>query len=445
MAATEGKTHATLRLAALVYLLVVTVGIWGYAVGRYHKFPYALLRPVLEEIDAFLKGGEGEDKSTIDRVTMDQQERNARHDIDGFVLRDATFRDPGYLLVSRYAKERGQVVVELVRIDGFRVAYTWVPPVEELVRRGNVHDNVTNSPASYRAQHPLLLPDGSLVFSSGEGPLARIDRDGTVVWVVNEHFHHSIELDRDSNLVVPVYLEPSTIDALPWLDDDGYAVISLSGRVLSKQSVGMVMLKNDQRGLYVGVGTIKEDRLHLNDAQPVLVDQGLARAGDIAISARHLSTVFLYRPSTGAIVWLKTGPWLSQHDVNLLGDGRVSVFGNDVFVTNRGGATPHPANPTSRVYVYDPSADHISRPYARTMVQAGMRSTTEGRSKVLANGDVFVEETNHDRLLRASADVIRWEYVNRATDRTTGALHWCRYLEPSQVHEFWTGTAPAAR
>ncbi|MCH8857610.1 MAG: hypothetical protein IIA03_15585, partial [Proteobacteria bacterium] len=50
---------------------------------------------------------------------------------------------------------------------------------------------------------------------------------------------------------------------------------------------------------------------------------------DVVLSARNISTVFLFRPSTGKIVWLKTGPWLNQHDVDYHGNGNYTIFGND--------------------------------------------------------------------------------------------------------------------
>ena len=41
---------------------------------------------------------------------------------------------------------------------------------------------------------------------------------------------------------------------------------------------------------------------------------------DLVISLRNLSTILVYRPST-KIKWLKTGPWINNHDAQYLGDG----------------------------------------------------------------------------------------------------------------------------
>ncbi|WP_369817405.1 MULTISPECIES: arylsulfotransferase family protein [Actibacterium] len=53
--------------------------------------------------------------------------------------------------------------------------------------------------------------------------------------------------------------------------------------------------------------------------------------GDLFVSMRHISTVMLYRPSTNRVLWLREGPWSSQHDVDIVDDHTIAAFNNNVF------------------------------------------------------------------------------------------------------------------
>jgi hypothetical protein len=80
-----------------------------------------------------------------------------------------------------------------------------------------------------------------------------------------------------------------------------------------------------------------DDPTHLNDIQPVLADGPYWKKGDLFVSLRNISSIMLYRPSTDQIVWMKRGPWLSQHDVDILDDHRISVYDNNVQDRGAGG------------------------------------------------------------------------------------------------------------
>ena len=190
--------------------------------------------------------------------------------------------------------------------------------------------------------------------------------------MITKHFHHSIELSHEHNLIVPINNTPPLQRFPDPLEDHGFAVVSLDGRIKKVFSIATILLENEYRGLFLGVGSFEEDRIHLNDAQPIHQNHGSAMVGDIALSMRTLSTVMLYRPTTNKIIWLKTGPWLNQHDVNMLPDGSFSVFGNDVIF---GESLQYPDR-FSQVYIYNPEKDSIQTPYTEGIRKAKMRSDT---------------------------------------------------------------------
>ena len=62
-----------------------------------------------------------------------------------------------------------------------------------------------------------------------------------------------------------------------------------------------------------------------------------------------------------------------------------------------------------------------------------VRTKTEGRSQILQNGDLLVEESNYGRTLYFNSDgSLRWTHVNRAKNGKTYAVSWSRILYNSK-------------
>ena len=418
---------------ALLYLLACVFGFWGYATHAWRIFPYKLLTPVRE----FLMGGKSRDKALLERLLGSVQEKENYFGYQGFVVRDKTFVDHGYLLLSRYSEEHGQVVVDLRRLSDFDLLHRWIPPIAEVIKRGNQTEttgDLSLHKAGFRVQHPLLLADGSIVFGHGEGFLARIDKDSRLIWVNSHHFHHSIESWLDGNLITVININPPSAD-YDW-HDDGYALVSLDGEILETHSVTKILEDNGYSELLVALcrRIVEGDCLHFNDAQPIFEDNGIAQRGDIALSIRNPNTVALYRPREERIVALQFGPWIQQHDIDILPDGRFSIFNNYKTMGSR-----TLGHLLSSVMIWDPVQGTVESPYDEILQEADLFSESGGRSRILPNGDVYVEETERHRLLRVSPDNIRWEYVNASREKPelSGALHWCRYYLPEEIPLGW--------
>ena len=424
-------------LLALLYLIAIVFFAWGALSVKYEVFPWKHLMAIYEEVNAYLRFEDGPEKTTKEKVVFHHQESKSKFDFGGLKVRDKEFQDDGYLLISGFNKKHNQVVVELFSLAEDRVIHTWVPPVSEILEQTPQFNKGSNTLKTYKVMHPLLLKDGGLVFTSGLGPMVRIDSCGKITWVLAHRFHHSIEQDHQGNIVVCSIIaggNPGTV--LP-SRDDGVAIVSLDGELLVEYSITNALLKNGYRGLIYGVGRYEQDRLHLNDAQPVLRDTRDAQTGDILLSIRHLSAVALLEPKNGVIRWLKVGPWLNQHDINVLADDTYSIFGNDIVRDVEGKGSHLVEAGKSDIYFYDAMTDTVSRPYSTVMAREKIESKTQGRSRVLSNGDVYIEQTDSVRMLRISHDKVRWEYVNAVTEHTVGALHWSRYLAFDEVDLHW--------
>lgn len=424
-------------LLAFLYLFAIGFFAWGLAVGKYQVFPWTHLDSIYSELHAYFTFKEGPEKTTTEKVMLHHQENRSEFDFGGLKLRDTSFQDPGFLLISGLSKVYNQVVVELFSIAENRVLHRWVPDIAKILEKTPEFNDGPNMEKSYRVQHPLLLEDGGLVFTSGAGPLVKINGCGDIEWVLIHKFHHSIELDHQGNIVTCSKIDgdgPGTV--LP-IRDDAIAVVSPDGTLVEEYSIAKILLDHGHRALIYGIGRFEHNRIHLNDAQPIIEEAGMAEIGDVLISSRHLSTVALIEPKSGTIKWLKTGPWLNQHDINLLPDGRYSIFGNDMVRGYDKTGNVLVEKGVSDVYIYDPASDTVSQPYLTVMRDEKIGSLTQGRSRVLANGDVYIEQTDSARMLRISEKGIRWEYVNAVSENTVGALHWSRYLTEKEVDLNW--------
>ena len=242
---------------------------------------------------------------------------------------------------------------------------------------------------------------------------------------VDGTFHHSNELDHEGNIWVPSVKYPHSFEKLIEFRDDAITKISPSGDVLFKKSVAEILVENGYQGLFATSND--DDPIHINDIQPALSDSNFWRKGDLLMSLRNPSTVLLYRPSTNKVLWLKTGPWMNQHDISFVDDHTISVFGNNV-IDNRG--TIRLFYGQNSVYFYDFKTNEVSEPYREIMKEMEVKTITEGLGTPLSGGDLFIDESNEGRILRVSADEVKWEFVRRIDEESLAMSSWSRYLTP---------------
>ena len=253
--------------------------------------------------------------------------------------------------------------------------------------------------------------------------------------------HHSIELDANGDAIwVPSVSQEGFADN-PWLRDrvrdDALAHVSIyDGHVLDKRSFVRILRENGLQAMLssaFGSSSLNADPIHMNQIQIALRDSRHWQRGDLLISSAHLSTVFLYRPSTGRIIWNQTGPWMSQHSVDFVDDHRISVFDNNVVSgVPREHAFITPGE-TNRVFLYDFDTKLASQPFATVLAKAQPVTLTEGRARVLPDGGLFVEETNYGRHLRFTKDRLLWSRVNDYDDQRIGRVFWSRYLTAAEA------------
>ena len=343
-----------------------------------------------------------------------------------------------YLLLSKRDSDLNEGIVELIDLRSFNVLHTWNPDFDHLnslIEHVDEFKFLDRDNNNSRASlfHPKLTEDGGLIFTNG--PLSKIDPCGNLILQISNNFyHHSVETDIDGNIWAPSFLYPT---ALPLEKvgkrphfDGGYkdaAIVKLSpdGKILFEKSVSEIFVENElEYLLYLG-GKFYTDPIHLNDIQPVDFDSKYWNKGDVFLSLRHQSMVFLYRPSTNKIIWKGTGKYFEQHDVDILDDHRISVFNNNSKRFINGNIV----DGHNEVIIYDFETGEYSFYLKESLAQSDVRTITQGRSEILSNNDLFIEETLYGRTVYFNADgSVRWSHVNMGNDAKVYPVYWSRIL-----------------
>ncbi|MEM1059521.1 MAG: arylsulfotransferase family protein [Verrucomicrobiota bacterium] len=379
----------------------------------------------------------------------------------GLKIEDPGFQDRGYLLVSAYSDERNSTMVYLYSLGEKKKIWEWIPNHEEIVEKtprlkklqATGERLLQNERKIFTSVNPYLTEDGHLVAATWHGVLVKLDPQSNVVWTVDGHFHHSINRDTEGNFVIP---SVQTHGEETFFCDDTYVIVSPKGRIIEERSVLKILEDNGYGDLAWGIQSWVAqtrdpnmplpqrlpDPIHLNDVYPILADDNWAKKGDLLLSCRNLGTVLQYRPSTGKIIRLQRGPWLNQHDVNYLGEGKISVFDNQA-VRGKFDYDPkfskiyHDGKPYSQPVIFNFDSGEVSRPYDRVFAQHELFTQIQGTQQILENGDVFVDMYGENQLMRVSQDGIRWRYAHGLSEpNTISMLFWCRYL-PKDTDLSW--------
>ncbi len=343
--------------------------------------------------------------------------------------------EKSYLLLSKYEGGLKEGIVELVDLSNFEILHTWNPDIDafnDLVKQVDEFYYLKRDRNDNRniLIHPKLTTDGGLLFQD-DTPLRKIDACSNLVFQnTHDRFHHSIETDIEGHIWVPSHLYPVSLpiekvggDIL----DDAIVKLSPNGEVLFEKSVSQIFIDNGLEYLLFSVGGFgfKDDTIHLNDIQPVNSDGEFWKKGDVFLSLRHQSMVLLYRPSTNEIIWNGTGPFFLQHDVDILDDHRISIFNNNSKHFVDGDIV----DGHNEVIIYDFKTKEYYSYLKDSLMENDVITITQGRSEVLPNGDLFIEESNYGRTLYFNTDgSLRWTHVNRADDGNVYRVGWSRIL-----------------
>ncbi len=237
--------------------------------------------------------------------------------------------------------------------------------------------------------------------------MVRIDSDSNILWKHLGGEHHDLEvmddgrifvLSRESN-VVPEVSESSLVleDFVTVLDSNG---VELSRRSIldaifdSRYHQAVKALNFRTAGDITHTNTLHLLDGTLSDVLPAF------RAGNFLISFRKLDAIAVLDHDENRLVWLMAGPWLGQHQPELLESGHILLFDN-------GGAGPR-----SRVVEFDPVTQEDIWVYGE---EAGQEFYTKscGTAARLPNGNTLITESDNGRAFEVTpGGETVWEYWN---------------------------------
>ena len=349
--------------------------------------------------------------------------------------------EESYLLLSRYDGDLQEGVVELVDLTTFEILHTWNPDIDafnDLVEQVDEFKYLDRDKHNKRSRliHPKLTSDGGLLFQD-DTPLRKINACSNLISQNSHHlFHHSIETDIDGNIWTPSRIYPQSLPIekvgrdIPEENgflDDGIVQFSPDGEILFEKSVSQIFIDNGLEYLLFSMGYkyFDLDPIHINDIQPVNYDGEYWKKGDVFLSLRHQSMVLLFRPSTNEIIWKGTGPFFHQHDVDILDEHRISIFNNN----SKDFVDGNIVDGHNEVIIYNFKTNEYSSYLKDSLIENDVRTITAGRSEILTNEDLYIEDNNIGRTLYFNSDgSLRWTHINRASNETVYAVGWSRIL-----------------
>ncbi len=279
----------------------------------------------------------------------------------------------------------------------------------------------------------VLYPNGdvlALYVAVGDTPwgygLVKMDKDSRIIWKYLAHVHHDLNVAPDGN--IHVLTQEIGTDDIPQAShlrapriDDYVVVLSPEGKELRKVRLLDAMLRSPYARLletvpwYISKGS--GDYLHTNTIDVLdgrfATKLPQATAGRVMLSFREIGTIAILDLEQQQIVWATRGPWLMQHDPDLLANGNILLFDNQGNSGGPGGMT--------RVIEFDPASLQIVWSYAGT-AERPFESAVRSSQERLANGNTLIVESDAGRMFEVTPEgEIVWDFVNpvRGT-RTTG-------------------------
>jgi Arylsulfotransferase (ASST) len=267
----------------------------------------------------------------------------------------------------------------------------------------------------------VVYPNGDLLAiyeGVGDTPygygLVKLDRNSEVIWKYLAHTHHDVDVGPDGRIYVLTHeLTDRPLDGFDNLApprlDDFLVVLSPDGQELKKISLIDAVAASDYPHLLHTVSWYAvADPLHANGVD-LITEQDAARfafgrAGQILLSFRELGAIGVLDVEDEKLVWATRGPWIGQHDPDILPNGNVLLFDNYGHFDKPEGR--------SRVIEFDPATMQIVWQYVGTAAQP-LDSTIRASQQRLANGNTLITESSGGRILEVTREgEIVWQFIN---------------------------------
>lgn len=295
----------------------------------------------------------------------------------------------------------------------------------------------------------ILLENNALIAACDESQnLYRLDANSEIVWHnTDKKYHHSLNPGPDGNIWIcssdKVYTS-NPIDPFVSAYTDNFItkVDVQTGKILFDKSVSKILIENGYINFVHGFGneiiSHGEDPLHLNEIEPVFTSGPYWEKGDLFLSLRHRSLIIQYRPSTNKIIRLLFGPFLNQHDIDIVSDHKIAIFNNNISnAITAANALPkldelnqNATLKNSEILVYNFQDSTYNSLFPDQFEAEEIFTHTQGFYTILNNGDVFVESQNQGKIfILNEKEVVLKQYINPIINGMVERPHWTRIYE----------------
>lgn len=420
-------------ITSKIILLIACLNIFAWSVYHVHIGGQRLgvFTNLLKEFSEF--------PSLVVRVARELSNPERLSDIEANFIPLNDLDYDVFAINASFGKSKWTIRLANLRNDSS--IYEWYLAEKDYLNTGRVFSHAV-------PRQPIILGDTSLIIHNDVSfNLFRLDANSEVLWHNSEHqFHHSINLDSSNNIWACtknlLTLAPQNIEY--W--DDYLTQIDINnGQVIYHKSLTEILNENNLGYLIHGYGNIDtrfgDDPLHLNDIEPVLNDGSYWKQGDLFISLRHRSIIFLYRPSTNRIIRIIQGPFFNQHDIDILSDSTISLFNNNasslgkIKESSSGNLASHSLpnstlNHSSEVLIYNMKDSSFTSLYPNQFAENKIFTETQGLHHLLDNGDLFVEEQNKGKVyIFNEQKILLNKYFNKPVNGHVENPQWVRIYE----------------
>jgi hypothetical protein len=429
--------------------------LYGAASVQFKLFPYPVWQNAIEAAAALSK------EETIDRSPDDLHVYSRQYPQGGVTTNNPNRAFQGYTLLTAYTGEKCTNL--LVDMEG-KVVNEWYIKFSEVWGKAPfLRQQLGDEFSCWQGTH--LMPNGDLIASFIDngtpacGGTVRLDRHSKLVWAMPACTHHDVHLGADGLLYLPgMRYEEKTLFRLqmpnrfpgrfhngeryvwePPVLSETIVVASPDGKPMQEISILDALARSDYRGLFsvnwkedLGIGQTY-DPTHLNNVDYITAEwadrhPNFAEEGDLMVSLRNISTLAILDRNTHQVKWALNGPFIRQHDPDLLPNGNILLFDNWGGPAQLGG---------TRAIELDPQTQQIVWEYAGTS-ERPLYSEFRGSQQPLPNGNVLITESTGGRILEVSRDKeIVWEYVNKLDNRegesVVGAVIEAQRYSPDDV------------
>jgi len=247
------------------------------------------------------------------------------------------------------------------------------------------------------------------------------------VWKLNGYMtHHSVQPNGDGDLWVSGRrFHDTPVDWLlnhePRIWEEFALKVSPEGELLNAISIPALLLENGYRGLLYlssisGTPRVRGDAMHLNDVEefPRTMEPGFFGPGDVVVSLRNLSTIFVFNSKTRKIKYMSTGLVLRQHDPDFFDGNRISVFDNNIV-------EKYPSRESSRIVLLSAADGTVESKFPTP--GESFYSPAQGNHQWLGNGHLLVTESWGGRAMELDRNgKVVWEYVNYVQNGWVGIV-----------------------